>query len=212
MSETAKKPEKKRRWTITYVIARFLAYIVFHTICPLRIHHVERLNRAAPFIVIGNHNSWLDPIAMCYRIHGQQLRFLGKKELVKTKLGRVILEDLGIIAVDRHNSDMEAMRSCLRVLRDGQSLGIFPEGTRHHEGVMQQIESGTAMIAMRSRVPVIPVYFDGKLKPFHFVNMYVGEDIAYDDLLEEGINKGTCEAYLQRIRDAYAEMVAHPEK
>ena len=95
MSETAKKPEKKRRWTITYVIARFLAYIVFHTICPLRIHHVERLNRAAPFIVIGNHNSWLDPIAMCYRIHGQQLRFLGKKELVKTKLGRVILDDLG---------------------------------------------------------------------------------------------------------------------
>ena len=79
MSEATQQPKKKRRWTITYVIARVLAYIVFHTICPVRIHHTERLNRAAPFLVIGNHNSWLDPIAMCYRIHGQQLRFLWQK-------------------------------------------------------------------------------------------------------------------------------------
>lgn len=212
MSEATQQPKKKRRWTITYVIARVLAYIVFHTICPVRIHHTERFNRAAPFLVIGNHNSWLDPIAMCYRIHGQQLRFLGKKELVKTKIGKLVLDDLGIIAVDRHNSDMEALRSCLRVLKEGQSLGIFPEGTRHHEGVMQQIESGIAMIAMRSKAPVIPVYFDSKIRPFHLTHMYVGKDIAYDDLLEQGINRETCELFLQRVRDTYAGMVAAPEK
>lgn len=210
MSET-EKPAKRHR-SIWYGIARALGYVVFHTICPVRIHHVERINRPAPFLLIGNHNSWLDPVAMCYRIHGQQVAFLGKKELISNKLAKAIFTDMGIIAVDRHNSDMEAMRACMRALRDGRILGIFPEGTRHNPGLMDQIEGGTALIALRCNVPMVPVYFDGKIRPFHFVNMYVGKEIPMDDLVAQGVNKATCDQLLERITQTYADMAAHPEK
>ncbi len=63
---------------------------------------------------------------------------------------------LHMIPVDRHHSDMEAMRACLRVTKAGGVLGIFPEGTRHKEGIMEHIESGVALIALRSGVPLIP--------------------------------------------------------
>lgn len=83
----------KPRKSIIYTIARGLAYVVFHTLFPLRIHHVERLKRPAPYLLIGNHNSWLDPLAMCYRIPGQQTAFLGKKELARNPLAKKVLED-----------------------------------------------------------------------------------------------------------------------
>ena len=55
-----------------------------------------------------------------------------------------------MIDVDRHNMDMAALRACLKTLREGHPLGVFPEGTRHKEGVMEHMESGIAMIALRS--------------------------------------------------------------
>lgn len=198
--------QAKQRKSILYGVARFLAYIVFHTLYPLRVHQVERINRPAPFLLIGNHNSWLDPMAMCYRIHGQQVRFLGKKELVRNPLVRAVLTRIGMIAVDRHHSDMEAMRACMRVLREGRILLVFPEGTRHHAGLMDQLEGGTALMALRCNVPLVPVYLDKKFRLFHLVNMYVGEDIPMDDLIAQGVDKAACDRLLARITQAYARM------
>ena len=183
----------KPRKSIIYTIARGLAYVVFHTLFPLRIHHVERLKRPAPYLLIGNHNSWLDPLAMCYRIPGQQTAFLGKKELARNPLAKKVLED---------------MRACMRALREGRILGIFPEGTRHHKGLMDQLEGGTALLALRCNVPLVPVYFDKKFRLFRLVHMYVGQDIPLDDLIAQGVNKGTCDQLLQRITGVYAAMAA----
>ena len=101
-----------------------------------------------------------------------------------------MLEDLGLIAVDRHHSDMEAMRACMRALREGRILGIFPEGTRHHKGLMDQLEGGTALLALRCNVPLVPVYFDKKFRLFRLVHMYVGQDIPLDDLIAQGGEQG----------------------
>ena len=68
----------KPRKSIIYTIARGLAYVVFHTLFPLRIHHVERLKRPAPYLLIGNHNSWLDPWPCVTVFQGSRPPFLGK--------------------------------------------------------------------------------------------------------------------------------------
>lgn len=196
----------KQRKSLLYGIARFLAYIVFHTLYPLHVHDVERINRPAPFLLIGNHNSCLDPMAMCYRIHGQQVIFLGKKELVRNPLVRRVLTGMGMIAVDRHHSDMEAMRACMKVLRQGRILLVFPEGTRRHTGLMDQLEGGTALMALRCKVPLVPVYLDKKFRLFRLVNMYVGPDIPMDDLIAQGVDKAACDQLLARITGAYAAM------
>ena len=129
---------------------------------------------------------------------------MAKKELKGNRFFDIFFSGLHVIAVDRHNSDMEAMRACMRLLKKGEILGIFPEGTRHAGGNMQKLESGAALIALRANVPLIPVYVKPKFRVFRKADCYVGKPIDFSDLREEGINKDTCEALQDRIRNLYA--------
>ena len=198
---------------ILYEITRVLAIILFHTVMPVKFHHRERLLQEPPFVLIANHRHALDPIAMAMGIPKKQIVFLAKKELAgKSKILRNLLVRLHCILVSRHESDMEAMRACMKAVRMKKVLLIFPEGTRHHEGQMEQIENGTALIAMRSKAPVIPIYFDRKLSFFRTTNLYVGEPIPYEDLLEQGINTDTCEQMNERMRETFRKMIRETEQ
>ena len=203
MSEEKQPGRRRSFW---YEVARVLATVALNTVLPVRYHHAERLAGEMPMIVIGNHQSWLDPVVMGFPIKKRQVTFMGKKELAANGLIRGILKEAGVILVDRHNTDMAAMRACMKALRGGEILGIFPEGTRHHEGVMQEMETGVAMIALRSGAPVIPVLVP-KLRWFHVVDCYVGEEIPTADLREQGINTQTCQALMERITAWYAAML-----
>ena len=152
MSEAQKKaPEKKAKKSLLYAVAKPIAALLFKTFLPVKFHNREGLNGEPPFVLIGNHTSLMDPVIMGVGVKKHQVRFIGKKELWKNKLVGAAFNSMNMIPVDRHNSDMEAMRACMRVTREGNILGIFPEGTRHHKGLMEEIESGVALIALRSR-------------------------------------------------------------
>ena len=206
MAKTPLDPVTEKR-SILYEIARVLAAIVFNTFLPARCIHREKLDAEAPYVVIANHRHALDPVAMAYFIRKRQIVFLGKKELGKGKLVTNILTRMHCILVDRHNTDMNAMRSCMKAVKMKKILLIFPEGTRHHEGQMEQIESGTAMIALRSKAPIIPIYFDRKLSLFRRTNLIVGDPIPTEDLQAEGINTVTCEKMNDRLRETFRAMV-----
>ena len=202
----AKKPAKKRGNSLLYTLLRPVAAVLLKVFLPVKYHNLERLTLEPPYILIGNHTSLMDPVIMGVAVKKHQVRFIGKKELTKNKVAAWFFDQLNMIPVDRHNSDMEAMRACMRVTREGNILGIFPEGTRHHEGLMTEMESGIGLIALRSKVPVIPVYITGKLSLFRRLHVYIGEEIPSEDLREEGVNRETCEQLMQRITAAYAAM------
>lgn len=208
-----KQPEAvTEKRTVTYEVVRGLANFLFHTLMPVRFHHRERLQQDPPYVLIANHRHALDPVAMAMGVRHEQLVFLAKKELGSTPLIRSILIRLHCILVDRHNVDMEAMRACMKAVRMKKILLIFPEGTRHHEGQMEQIENGTALIAMRTKAPIVPVYLDRKLSFFRVTNLYIGEPIPYDDLLEQGINADTCEQMNERMRETFRRMIREAEE
>ena len=203
----SKRETVTTRNTFVYGFTRVIATIVFHTLMPVRFHQRERLDADPPFIMIANHQHALDPVVMALGVRHHQVVFLGKKELGNNAVTCWLMRELHCILVDRHNTDMEAMRSCMKAVKMKKILLIFPEGTRHHEGEMEQIETGTALIAMRSKAPVIPIYFDRKLSFFRVTNLYVGEPIPYDDLLAEGINTDTCEQMNERMRETFRGMI-----
>ena len=209
MSEAAKKPAAQPQMnkdSLLYAIAKPIVGLLLKTILPVKFHNQERLAQDPPYIVIANHSSMLDPVIIGVGVIGHQVRFIGKKVLTKNKLAAWLFKQLRMIPVDRHNSDMEAMRACMRVTKEGGILGIFPEGTRHHEGLMTEMESGIGLIALRSRVPLMPVYITGKLKLFRRLHVYVGEAIPTEDLREEGVNRETCDKLMKRITEAYAAL------
>lgn len=207
-----KKPEPVTdRKSVVYEITRILALIVFHTVMPVKCHNRERLNAEAPYVLIANHRHALDPVAMAMFISNRQICFLGKKELGKNRLVNRLLTSAHVILVGRGDTDMAAMRNCMKAVKMKKILLIFPEGTRHHEGQMEHIESGASLIAMRSGAPIVPMYIDRELGFFRTTHMYVGEPIPCSDLLEKGINAETCEEMNERFRETFRRMIAETE-
>ena len=203
------KPADTNKPSKVYSVVLALAQGLLKTILPVKYHGLEHVRALkAPNIRMANHTTMLDPFMMAVAIPQYQIRFIGKKELWKFPPFAWFANAIRAIPVDRHNTDMEAMRACMRVTREGHVLGIFPEGTRHHKGLMTELESGVAMIALRSKVPLVPVYIAGKLGFFRTLHVYVGQPIMMDDLREMGINTETCGMLLGRITETYAALDA----
>ena len=171
MAEEKKLEPVSDRKSFSYEVLRVLALIVFHTVMPVKCHNRERLDAEAPYVLIANHQHALDPVAMAMFIPRRQICFLGKKELGKNKIVNRLLTSAHVILVGRGDTDMAAMRNCMKAIRMKKILLIFPEGTRHHQGQMEEIQNGTSLIAMKSGAPIIPIYFDRKLSFFKRTHM-----------------------------------------
>ncbi|MBR3109418.1 MAG: 1-acyl-sn-glycerol-3-phosphate acyltransferase [Clostridia bacterium] len=202
-----KEPEKKvspeKERTFVYTLLRVIACVGVHTIFPVKYYHKERYELKAPYITMSNHQSACDPIILAYPCKKYEVRFVGKKELNLNKFVEKVLAKLHMITVDRHNSDMAAMRLCAKTLRDGYVLGIFPEGTRHHNDLMEEVETGAAVLALRAKVPILPVYIESKPKFLRMNHVYIGEPMDISDLAAQGFNTEVVEALCGRIREAF---------
>ncbi len=202
-AETAPKRER----TAIYTVARIIFGFLFHTIFPLRFHNAQIVEEMQPpYIIMANHRSFADPMALAIKVKKYEIRFIGKRELAHGRLKSWLFSGLHMILVSRHATDMAAMRQCMQTLKEGHILGIFPEGTRHQPEMMQEVESGTAIIALRARVPLLPVYIDGKIRPFHITHIYYGKPMELDDLYAQGVNNDTAHQLCQRIHDVFYAM------
>ena len=203
MSQTSAPDQSaKRERTFWFTMARIVTRILTHTVFPTRWHIPDGLSVRGPAIVVSNHKHWLDPLLVGVKIKDQEIRFLGKKELVKTKIGEKLLTRLHMIVVDRHNSDLKAMRDCVNTVRQGHVLGIFPEGTRCRDTTMEHLETGCALIALRCKATVYPVLIDRPCRLFRRVNVYFGQPLVLDDLYEASPNGETAEEMNRRIRES----------
>ncbi len=116
--------------------------------------------KRGPLIVAANHASSADPVLIGAFLNGQlgrPLNWLGKRELVEFPLTGWAFRLAGIHPVDRSAADLEAFRTAMRILDAGQVLAVFPEGTRSHDGALQQVREGVGMLALRSGAEVLPV-------------------------------------------------------
>ena len=102
-------------WTVFRPVFRFLY--------PLRISGRENLPAEGGFVLCLNHCSALDPIlTVCCLPRDRWMMFMGKKELYDHKLLGPLVRPLGMIPVDRGNADLNAVRTCLKVLKEGAGL------------------------------------------------------------------------------------------
>ena len=155
---------------------------VFDLIYPRKVTGLENLPAEGGFVLCMNHCSALDPLFVSSRLPiSRRMKYLGKKELHDNKFLRPFVTWLGLIPVDRGNADLNAVRSCLQVLKEGQGLVIFPQGTRSRDNTPTPMLPGAAMIALRGGVPVIPAYIDGPYRLFHHVDIHFGAPLDLSD-------------------------------
>ena len=134
--------------------------------CLIRIYHrarVEGLDRVpaeGPLILVGNHLSLLDPFYIG-AFFPRKIRFMAKKESFRHPVARFFLEHFRAFPVDRGKADLTSLKTAIGVLRDGEVLGMFPEGGRRETAPMRELKQGAAYLALKTGTPIVPVYIEG---------------------------------------------------
>jgi 1-acyl-sn-glycerol-3-phosphate acyltransferase len=151
----------------------------------LRSYGTERIPRSGGLVVAMNHFHWIDISCIGY-VCKRNLYFLAKVEAHRVPgLGRFI-RGFGTISVRRGESDREAVRRMREVVRDGNVLGVFVEGTRQRSGVPGHVQPGAAMAALQGDVPVICAAIHGsqdwRIGNFAPVSIAWGEPMRFDGL------------------------------
>jgi len=149
------------------------------TFAPLRAYGIDRIPANGPLVVCLNHFSWLDPWAFGSVIP-RTVYYVAKQEAHDTPLMGPFIRFFGTISVRRGESDREAVRLMRDIVRRGDVLGMFPEGTRQKREP-GPVLPGAAMIAVQEGVPVVCGAIEGtedwKLGNFHPVSMAFGEPL-----------------------------------
>jgi 1-acyl-sn-glycerol-3-phosphate acyltransferase len=142
----------------------FGAWVIRRLAREVVVEGLEHLPREGGVILAGNHISWVDPVFLaCWLtpITGRAINWMGKAEAMRWPLLGTFLKINGVFGVRRGSADLEAFRLAEGVLRAGQVLGIYPEGTRSRDGRIGAFRDGVALLALRSGAPVIPVAVSG---------------------------------------------------
>lgn len=140
-----------------------------------RVKGYKNLFFRGPAIIVSNHLSLPDPIFIGF-LCPRMISFMAKQELFQKPVQRFLLNKcMHAFPVDRDQADMASLKKAIAVLEAGNIFGIFPEGRRSVTGEMDEAEKGAAFLALRCKVPIIPVYADPRSNRKLRVNMVIGE-------------------------------------
>jgi len=165
----------------------------------------ENIPEVGSFILCANHIHAFDSVMVAV-FSRRQPRFMAKKELFENALFGAFLEALGAFPIDRGTTDMKAFRHSVDVLKQGQGLLIFAQGTRM-EG-FEDAKRGTAVFALKSGAPIIPIGIRGSYRMFSKIHMHIGEPISMNEYQGQKIKSelvnNVMETVAERITTLYS--------
>jgi 1-acyl-sn-glycerol-3-phosphate acyltransferase len=167
----------------------------------LQVYGRERVPPRGGVVLALNHFSWLDPLAFG-AASPRTVYYMAKIEAHRVPgLGQV-MRAFGTFSVRRGESDREAVRTMRRVVRDGEALGLFAEGTRQRSGVPGDLQPGASMVALQEEAPVVPGAIHGShtWRPGNFnpVSVAWGEPMRFDGLPKNAKGYREASAEVQR--------------
>ena len=178
---------KKVERRIVKVFLRTLYRIFFR----VRVSGEENKTKAAEqggYIICANHVNYLDAVAIVV-FSKEPIIFVGKHDLGRITILRWLEHLFNVIPIKRNQQDMEAMKRCLKTIKNGQPLALFPEGTRKGLEKNGKAKNGAAYMAIKSGCPVVPVGISGTFKLFSKFNIKYGEPIDMSKYKAKGIDK-----------------------
>ncbi|MCQ2399188.1 MAG: 1-acyl-sn-glycerol-3-phosphate acyltransferase, partial [Clostridia bacterium] len=105
-----------------------------------------------------------------------------KKEALEKKFARKILTGCGAIGIDRDNPSLETMLKCIKILKGGQRLVVYPEGTRNKNNTeLQELKNGAEVFAVKAKCKIVPVMLSKKPKLFRKTEMVFGTPFELSD-------------------------------
>jgi 1-acyl-sn-glycerol-3-phosphate acyltransferase len=171
-----------------YSALAVVSWPLLHLGYRLRARGLENLPENGGFVLACNHVSSFDPWPLAMPLWPKrQLRFMAKSELYWWPL-TIVLNGAGAFPVRRGQRDTQAIETAVTLVRDGNVVAMFPEGTRRTKGLVKKFEArprtGAARIALESDAPLVPAAVAGTdgLTRVTQLRIAYGPPVDIDDL------------------------------
>lgn len=180
---------------------RFFVYPIAALIVPCKVMDKEKFCKYEPSqLIVSNHLSWMDIAYQFFWIPGYK-RLLSKKENAGGKFQRWFIRNMGIIFVNREKPELSSMRECINALKNGETLLVYPEGTRNRVNrEIQEMHSGSALFALKGNASVIPIVVHHKGKLFKRNYLGVGDPVDLSDLYSKRVDESVLNEATERFR------------
>ncbi|HVH95962.1 MAG TPA: lysophospholipid acyltransferase family protein [Bacillus sp. (in: firmicutes)] len=178
-----------------YPLGRSITNGVLFPIYQFRVIGKENLPSEGGVLLCTNHIHNFDPIVVGIT-SPRPIHFMAKEELFTVPILGKIMPLINAFPVKRGLSDRGALRKGLGILKEGNVLGLFPEGTRSKTGELGEGLAGAGFFALRSNAHIVPCAIIGPYKPFKRLKVVYGKPI---DMEEYRKNKATPEQTTELI-------------
>lgn len=182
----------------------------------IRCHHRERIPATGGFLLLSNHQSFLDP-PLVGMVVPRRINYLARDTLFKNPLFAWLIRSFDAIPIDREGLGIGGLKETLRRLKRGEIVLLFPEGTRSSDGEVQSLKPGFSALADRGGVPIVPIAMDGAHEAFPrkaklprpaTIHLVVGEPISCDEARK--LDDRELVALVEtRLRELHAEARRH---
>ena len=146
-----------------YYVARVIVRMLLMLLTRWQVKGRENIPNQGPLLIVANHLHLADPPLLGVSL-GRKVVFMAKEELFRSRFSSYFMGGFGAFPVHRGRLDKKALRQADQVLAQGLALATFPEGTRSRSGQLKPAFSGSALIALRSGAPILPVGITGTEK------------------------------------------------
>ncbi len=192
---------------VLYYIIRAITTPIVRLLFPFKSINKEDACKGA-CVIVSNHLSNCDSFIVGMQYKGKNY-VLGKKESFSPKIVGWFLKTVGGIPIDRDNPSPATLLQCVKLLKSGERLLIFPEGTRNKtDQPLLPLKGGAALFAIKSKVPVQTVFIQGKSRLFRRNYVKVGKPFELSEFYGQ---KLTAEA-LQKADDIIKEKLLETAK
>ena len=185
---------------IIYGVVNWFVHLVFR----IEVINEDNIPDEGPCMICMNHISAWDAPVMITSFK-RRVRFMAKHELFKVPVVGWALKAMETIPVKRGAGDIGAFKAAIGVLKNEQILGIFPTGTRERIQKNAPVKSGAALIALKARTKVVPVYIKTNYRIFSKVQLIVGKPLEFEEYYEKRASQEELAGIAQKI---YSEILS----
>ena len=188
-------------------LARILLWVPLNIMHPTFIKGRKNRPKGKCILACNHYSNW---DIMLYVLNtAQNMKIMSKKELFKNKFFGWIVSKMGAFPVDRQGQDLSAIKTSIKTLKDNKKLFIFPEGRRTSEEehlVMADLKSGMAMIAIKTKSPIVPIWIEQRHRLFRPSVYHIGKPFELDEFYGTKLDEETLDNANQVVRAKMLEL------